>query len=269
MPGFFRGARLSGSAVAPKPTYTGNFSFYSHGIYDCMKLLTSGILTLDRIGPYDVFVVGGGGGSGPRNSTGASGGGGGYTNSLFDYVFSNAREQITVTIGDGGIASNSSDGIANSGKATSFGSYIVADGGQGTQYLSTNSIRAGSGGSGGGGGFSGPEGVANGGSDGADGLGQDLGNAWSKGIGQHTTTRAFADPTEELYSGGGSGARNGAINNRPGTPGGGGAGFGQYPTDDINGKPNTGGGGGGSAISSGRAGGDGGSGIAIIRWRAR
>ena len=103
------------------------------------------------------------------------------------------------------------------------------------------------------------------------------------GLGQGTTTRAFEDENGTLYAGGGSGGTCtygsppswGAP--VPGTDGGGGAGGygldGEATQYGFPGTANSGGGGGGasgtrivSASAPGASGGNGGSGIVIIRW---
>ncbi len=265
-----------------QPQYTGNASFYRHGVYDCMKLLTSGTLTLDRIGPFDIFAVGGGGAGadGGRwnssstggSSTGGAGGGGGYCASIFNFIPVNGNENVTVTIGQGGVKAD--------GGTTTFGSYLSANGGVAGTTGGSSTSKGGNGGSGGGSASRSYEHDAgNGGSDGSDGFAGSGSSASSIGIGQHSTTRAFDDATEALYAGGGGGSTNISVNEgtirggNPGTGGSGGGGNAGRRVAGTSGTPNTGGGGGaGSGRSSSGtilAGGDGGSGVVIIRWKAR
>jgi hypothetical protein len=152
--------------------------------YAVIKFLTSGTLTLSRELLVDIFCVGAGSGGGTRY-----GGGGGYTSNQSGVSLSSP---VTVTIGAGGIGSSTTETGANGG-TTSFGATLSALGGNGKN-----------GGSGAG------EGTINfalggylGGTDGSDGLGGSL-----KGIGQHTTTRAFAESDGELFSDGGSSVYN-------------------------------------------------------------
>ncbi len=265
MPGFFRGSRIGGLAITPNPTYTGQTSTYQHGEYTCLKLLTSGTLSLDNIGPYDVFAVGGGGAGGYGSSTAGSwysgGGGGGYTSNLFNFIPLNGKQSIAVTIGQGATERNTSSMIVRGG-TTLFGEILNAEGGFSGQATSDDSF-GGPGGSGGGTGGRRQE--FGGGSDGSDGGGSS--SPW--GIGQHVTTRAFQDPTEQLYAGGGGGSGNStSYYGGPGGAGGGGHGL-PYSsgTAGSTGEPNTGGGGGGRVGGSSAL--AGGSGVVIIRWKAR
>ncbi len=303
MPGFFRGSRIGGAATNPKPTFTGQYETYQHGVYTCVKMLSSGILVLDKIGPYDIFAVGGGGGGGRsvRRSGSyviAAGGGGGFAVNLFNFAPANGRETINITIGAGGAGgqgdTTSSQIPAEDGKASTFGSYLSAlGGGKGLTgiYSGSSAITGnvgGNGGSGGGRGAGAGRG-GSGGSDGSDGIGGSGGNTSPggpevqfNGIGQHTTTRAFEDQTEILYAGGGGGAGDpqagsGPVGGFGGAGGGGDAGYSDGAVDSFArpkpGVDGLGGGGGGAAYyaggSSSYTGGKGGSGVIIIRWKSR
>ncbi len=270
MPGFYRGSRLSGERLLPKPIFTGESSLYQHNEYDCMKLLTSGTLTLDRIGPFDVFAVGGGGRGGcidqdPVSSDALGGGGGGYTGTLFNFIPTNGKEDIIITVGVGGSGGSGAVGNVEEGRggSSSFGSYLVAEGG-----FPGGRRDNGAGGNGGsGGGYSRSQTdqlLGAGGSDGSDGSHGVSNPSSFNGKGQHTTTRAFQDPTEALYAGGGGGKHPDYI-----PPGKGGAGGGGGNNNTGDGETNTGGGGAGRSSSLANGARVGGSGIVIIRWKAR
>lgn len=222
------------------------------------------------VNSVQVFCVGGGGGGYPGNSiVGGTGGGGGYTKTSIVNV--SPGQQINIIIGAGGKAGNHSMGYLFPGGATSFGSLVVANGGDSAYPNGSN------GGSGGGaGGYHQGEKIGGvGGSDGGDG---GKGNLVG-GVGQHTTTRAFGEPNGTLYSGGGGGGtRSGGATGYPGGAGGaGGGGYGGNwefrPTTGGSGAPNTGGGGGGAGgwdsedngLTAGWAG-PGGSGICLVRY---
>lgn len=212
---------------------------------------SSGTFTVPaNVRTIDIFCVGGGGGgrSGYSLEPGA-GGGGGYTKTVSDYAVTPGGT-FAVSIGAGG-------GVAQAGGSTSFGSVVVANGGS-----AGLTFGGGDGGSGGGG--SGEDWGGNGGSDGSNGVD---GSEGYGGIGQGTSTRAFGEPTNTLYAGGGGGGAK--ITNGAGGSGGGGAGGDIYDGWAVAGTANTGGGGGGGAQHASDASKDGkagGSGICIIRW---
>lgn len=100
----------------------------------------------------------------------------------------------------------------------------------------------------------------NGGEDGSDGtLGSTSVSLAKIGLGQHTTTRAFAEEDGALYSGGG-----GAVGKTYGVGGDGGGGKAGSNTTGTAGQENSGGGGG--ACNSSNGGYVGGSGVVILRW---
>jgi hypothetical protein len=110
-----------------------------------------------RADTLNLLVVGGGGGGGGGQNSSARGGGGGAggykTNSNFP-VFK--TETITITVGGGGTAGATTPTDGGSGTASSFGSYITADGGGGggkaqSGVVSDPGVAGASGGGGGGG----------------------------------------------------------------------------------------------------------------------
>lgn len=183
-------------------SYTGNCDIQDN----CLRLLSSGTLIFNHSTVCDVFLVGGGaGGSGGAANTGGSynyyyggpGGGGGYTITKLQTDITGNLD-IIVTIGNGGYGGNydnsvwadNGPGAGGAGGPTSFGAYSASGGKPGSVY---------SGGNGGSGGASGSK-YANGGIDGGNG-----GNGGNTvGIGQGTTTRAFAEANGALFSAGGN-----------------------------------------------------------------
>jgi len=252
-----RTATLTVQTTKPAFTYSGTYSLLQDSTYQWrLKFLTSGTVRFTHLGCFasgiDLFAVGGGGGGGYQAG---GGGGGGYTKTETGKSIA-ANTDYVVTVGAGGAAATSNAETAGRGGTSSFGSLISADGGYGgMSYNSSPKRKGGDGGSGGGGGGTTDGWAGSGGSDGGNG-GTNYGPG---GTGQGTTTREFGNGT--LYSGGGAGAAstdNGGSNGSPGDGGGGAA--------NTDGGTNTGGGGGGSAHQiETRVGGDGGSGIVIIR----
>lgn len=235
---------------------------------------SSGIFTVPAsVRSIDVFCVGGGGSgaSTPNDMTSGNycggGGGGGYTKTGTYTVTPGTKYTVTVGAGGRGVAG----GVGNSGGLTSMGSLISASGGkQGWTYRSDYKCSGGDGGSGGGGssintytpGGTGGTNGSNGGN-GFNSISSVSGHSGGKG--QGTTTREFGSSSGALYSGGGGGGHYKEGDNvAPGGAGGGGEGACVAHGAGNSGSVNTGGGGGGSKCLWG--GGNGGSGIAIIRW---
>lgn len=234
-------------------------------------------------GHADIFLVGGGGSGkkGNRDTYGSSGGGGGagYTKTISSVAISSA---LTFVIGAGGDGGNGSTLTPKAG-----GDTTVSGGASGTAKGGTTSIRdieynnygGYNGGSGGGAGTTSTandsETFGNGGSNGSNG-----GDSYSGGgndyggLGQGTTTRAFGENSGTLYSGGGGGGGTRLGLRGAGGQGGGGIGGTTSYTNAKNagnGTANTGGGGGGGPLDETlvtTAPGSGGSGIALIRWKA-
>lgn len=239
------------------PEFTGNHAIFGDETSGRIELYESGTLTLYP-GTYDFFAVGAGSGSSMApgtgsNSVGRAGGAGGYTNTLLSHVIEE-KINLTAVIGAGGTVGV--NGSSSSLSTASSQYLLTAEGGTAN---SSDYHNGGSGGSGGGAPTNSGTGGA-GGSDGSNGANATNGTG---GAGQGTTTRAFADPSGTLYSGGGGGA------SRLGSGGAGGAGGGGNGTNNAasgSGTPNTGGGAGGGYASNASQGGQGGSGIITIRW---
>ena len=230
----------------------------------------------------EYLVVGGGGGGGGW-STAGGGGAGGFLSGDTRL----AAGTYTVTVGAGGTrGDNSSSRTGTTGGNSQLGSSLVAYGGGGGG--SASNINGLNGGSGGGGFCSSTAGL---GGSGVSGQGNNGGNggpgSWRSGSG------GGADQAGGLGNGGygsapggrgkiskldfvwkyyaGGGASGGCSNgNNSGGLGGGGNG-GRTNSDGTNGETNLGGGGGGGGCYNTRAtfGGQGGSGIVIIRYWGR
>ena len=226
-----------------------------------IKFLTSGALTTKVAIDVDVFLVGGGGGGQETAGIhGGSAGGGGYTQTYKNISISASQNQ-NIQIGSGGAGGGSSG--SDGGQSYFISTSYAANGGIGAALN-----KAGNGGSGGG-----CSGAADekypgiGGSDGSSGTTNNT--LCTIGYGQGTTTREFGESSATLYAGGGTGGQY-RYNSWPGPlaggAGGGGAGGG-YNSVAADGVANTGGGGGGGTPYYGVSvnGGNGGSGIVIIR----
>lgn len=256
-------------------------------------LTSSGVWTVpDGVRSIDIFLVGGGGGGGTGEKKGASypwysgtGGAGGYTGTWKSIQVS-PNTQFNCVVGIGGVAGSGVS--ARPGGNSAFGSMSVMGG-------SNEGSWKGNGGSGGGGSSEGSYGNGgSGGTDGADGQagtnnGSPVGSGIPGGKGQKTTTRAFGEGGNILYSGGGGAGAGSANwyeesdgwprNPNPGVGGAGGGGRGGgrgndgKPNFPIAGQSNTGSGGGAGCAGytntnweSYTNGAIGGSGVCIIRW---
>ena len=195
-----------------------------------------------------------------RDYYGGGGGGGGYT-SYKNGIAVSPGQQITITVGAGGLAEYS---VGEPSSAT-FGNMVLvsAKGGLsgGPKIVAYN---AGDGGSAGG--YGSTESIEpphDGWSD-----GNPSPNGSNRYVGQGSTTKEFGTGT--LYSGGGGGGvyvSNAGTNRQEGGyggSGGGGKGAG-YNTDSAPGSFGTGGGGGGGKYDN-RWGSKGGSGNVIVTW---
>lgn len=245
--------------------------------------------------PADILMVAGGGGGGYQ--VGGGGGGGGYVQLLNYNVTSGSN---SIVIGSGGSGGSGSSRAYNGGNTTISltATTLTAVGGGGgsnhTVNYNQNNNQGWDGGSGGGGsgdsnstseyggastqpttvggqsgvgfGTSGGRGRtgdwAGGGGGGAGQAGYDSpsgGNGGNGGSGKQWLNGSY-------YSGGGGGCNNSSSSNVSGGNGGGGSGTGNSNNSSAkNGTSNTGGGGGGVRDTSGD-GGNGGSGIVIIRY---
>lgn len=252
------GDSLTANATTPaKPK--GTQTFTSSGTFTVPAGVTS----------IDIFVLGGGAAGGGSSDlegeypAAAGGGGGGYTNTIKSYSVT-PGQTFSVTIGAGGAAASPGWGTGGTGGTTSFGSVISAGGGYGGEGGSQDQQRKGGSGGSGGGGSTHATGYA-GGSDGGNGNGNTGYHAG--GSGQGRTTRAFAESSNTLYAGGGGGGPGRWSGTRAAGGAGGGGMGGNLNVGPGSGSANTGGGGGGGGSSGSWCyGGNGGSGICIVRW---
>lgn len=236
----------------------------------------------------DVLVVAGGGGGGSRQE-GGGGGAGGLRIELGVPV----NDSVPVIVGSGGTGGSSGAGQqGGDGEASSFGGIAALGGGGGGASYSGNPLAAGrDGGSGGGGGRSGSASyrvggsgepgqghdgagggsVSGGGGGGAASAGSPGGNSAQSGgdggAGISLATVGFVAPgAPDGVAGGGGGAQGGA-----GSHGGGSGSTGTNAGQHAQANTGSGGGGGGRSIDGGgisdQPGGDGGSGLVIVRWR--
>ena len=252
----------------------------------------------------DYLVVAGGGGGGVSSGSGAGGAGGfregynpgSYTASpLATTALPVSVTTYPITVGAGGIGASSSPfppSATGTGSNSVFSTITSTGGGGGGSENPSSPIKDGaSGGSGGGGSYAGgggtggtgntpptspPQGnnggagggtYGGGGGGGATGTGSNYcgsGNGGNGGAG--ATTSISGSPT--AYAGGGGGGSQ-TPSSTVGTGGTGGGGPGGYScsTPGTPGTVNTGGGGGGGATPTALAGGSGGSGIVIIRYK--
>ena len=290
---------ITGSCIVPMMYCTGGDVVDTTSVsgYTMHVFTTTGDSTLDCsnsvAGFVDILVVAGGGGGG-----GIIAGGGGAGGLLYSENYSVSPNSYTITVGAGGIGGNgynSSTQGGNVGGSSIFdvsglSSTITAiGGGGGSHYGANTSSSDRDGGSGGGGGnalaglgtlgqghnggykeesagerqgggggagSAGDDGTVAGSGNGGDGV--DYSSAFSSNYGD---SGWFA-------SGGGGGIRSG--NGTVGTASAGGGGDGtNSSTKAGDGQANTGGGGGGAGYTSGNTnilGGNGGSGIVIVRY---
>lgn len=274
----------------PEYTYTGAHQLIDDGGGNWrIKFLSSGTLTLGKKVKVDAFLVGGGGGgcstmdNEGTSICGGAGGGGGYT-ATHKAVVLEKGTAYAVTIGAGG-AGGTYSGLGKQGGATKIvgGNVSLTVNGGGVGGLNGSAgCYGGAGGSGGGGnGSSGYTSVNNvagpwGGQDGGnsrkkDGTQATENTSWGNpfGKGQGTTTREFGEDGGTLYAGGGGSGVSVYDSDafHYGGSGGGAAG-GRYTEFGNNASANTGGGGGGCGqnyTNYSRPGGNGGSGILILR----
>lgn len=235
--------------------------------------------------------AGGGGGSGANGATGTNkpggGGGGGGGASINDFYITDLPATVPITIGTGGAGAVAQSGTVPgsagaNGTATTFGTYLSADGGQGGSVGGGGASGGNSlGGNGGGGTFTGgtggtavpgPTPMAI--TPAVYGLAASGGGA---GQGPNTTNTSAA-PTNGgqnntfFLGGGNAGGGTGFSYTTPyhgGTGGGGGGGYPSFPSaqNGGNGVRGGGGGGGGAGSTSSGAGGTGGAGfVAVTTW---
>lgn len=244
-----------------------------------------------------LVVAGGGGGAGSANDSTAWGGGGGGAGGVLAGSTFLTTENFTVSVGAGGAGGSLSSNVAlqqgSNGGNSSFSNLTAIGGGGGGAYK----VQGNAGGSGGGGGGRGtgnnlrtagglgtPDQGNNGGSSrddnsngrsagggggGAGGPGgtggTDVTVAGNGGAGLPTNITGL--PNVWIAGGGGGGARDtnsGAVQT-PGTGGIGGGGAGSITGNGFTASPNSGSGGGGAGTNG--AGGNGGSGMVIVRYK--
>lgn len=214
----------------------------------------------------DIFCVGGGGGGGRcygsssyHTTDGGGGGAGGYTNTAYNITV-HQGEVLNLIIGAGGAGSQNNYNGGNGGTTSVSRNGVIlctANGGNGGYSKGSHNVVP-----------------AKGGSDGGKGAYRDnytiaATNGASDGNpGQGRTTRAFGESWNTLYCGGGGGGDCDAGIQGAGGAGGGGAG-GNGRNQGQNGVPNTGGGGGGGGGFWGvnSPGGNGASGVVLIRFK--
>ncbi len=248
----------------PAFDYTGEYETSADENYWYVTLKTSGAIAFKFPKTIDVFVVGGGGGGGSRmNDDGGGGGGGGYTTTAKRIAVAKGTG-YEIVIGRGGTGSSKAYANTYGGtgvsamdgeQSSAFG--FTAEGGKG----GTSKL----GGDGGcGGGFNGGDGGSNGG----DGYGA-ITETRGPGKGQGMSTRAFSEGVYACYGGGGGGGALRYSASGPGKGGETGGGDGGQAKDGVvsgqNGADNTGGGGGAVGGEADGYGGNGGSGVVIIR----
>jgi len=269
-----RPAEVSGTTGSPGVATDGSATIYS--------FTGDGSITFSRAGFVELLMIGGGGGGGRRG--GAGGGGGGFLPVSSAYF---GATTFTVKPGAGGVGGTSSgadEGQAGgNGFVSSIGDFYVPGGGGGAgharasggQEYSAPGLNGGSGGGAGlyeqtpsrlgglgfsplgnNGGASAYRGAGGGGGAGAVGAN---GASSVGGAGGAGDTSAITGSLV-FYSGGGGGS---STSGTPGAGGNGGGGAGNNTTSGVSGTANTGGGGGGT--DTGTVGGNGGSGIVIVR----
>jgi hypothetical protein len=286
---YLYGVAKLGTTPAISPYATGGDTIMTDGTYWYHTFVSSGTFTPQKALSCDYLVVAGGGGGGaavsgtPTGGGGAGGlrstvtatGGGGSLESKLSLALGTG---YTVTVGAGGAVAAAGNQLGNSGSNSVF-STITSTGGGGGGKETINAL---SGGSGGGGsyanaagagtanqGFAGGAGSTganqgSGGGGGANAVGQagSSSNGGNGGAGVATSITG----SSVTYAGGGGGATyNGGT---AGSGGSGGGGAGGTFVNGTNGTANTGGGGGGAGGSNGVQyyGGQGGSGIVIVRY---
>ena len=282
----WNGSAWVGAGVFGVASNTPTGSYTDGADYEYVSFLTDGTLTVTRGGFFDVLLVGGGGGGGL--GFGGGGGGGGLLYLTDAYLPAGA---LTVTVGAGGPfgprSANGASQYGNNGGMSRVGPYTVLGGGGGASQLyeapnwdsgpgliggcgggtsgnntNSNETATGLGLLGGNGGAGNYLGGAGGGGMGADGQEGDnsLGANGGDGVQNSITGSAV------YYAGGGAGYGYAYTSQGTGGLGGGGDCVGSgYSGTGLPGTANTGGGGAGANAPNG---GDGGSGIVIVRWRA-
>jgi uncharacterized repeat protein (TIGR02543 family) len=288
--GFLVSIPVTANAAACVPTSTivaGDTVLTFTTVGSCEWSVPVGITTAD------VLVVGGGGAGGTSSNGAGGGGGGGQVNAQASISISGV---ITLQIGAGGIAQTVASATAGgNGGTSSFtrtsGSVISASGGSGGASVAVSAVgspsatgyNGGGGsvhastktiGSNGVGGYKGGNSVgssstadaqAGGGGGGSGGNGSDAltSGATNGGAGGVGVSNSYIG-SATFYGGGGGGGKRNASTGTVGSGGSGGGGAGGKVANGVDATANTGGGGGGAGGEY--VGGDGGSGVVIVRY---
>jgi len=280
---------------------SGGVITYSNG-YAIHTFKSSDVFKMPFTGPVEVMVVAGGGGGG--NDMGGGGGAGGvvYSSAL---TVNTGSYNVVIGAGGAGAASGSSAGVAYfaaNGVNSSFYGLTAIGGGRGASRHNGNNFPAAVGGSGGGASGGGVPAGGNGGANAAGTPGQGYAGGagagtWYPGGGGGAGGVGFNQPGDGgpglrylslspyYFAGGGGGAGHDGNSGNGGIGGGGGGGAwnsvvstgGAGINNGLSGgagsnQPggnagaNTGGGGGGGSYNTNNKGGDGGSGIVIIKY---
>lgn len=272
------GAKATGGAIYQDADYFYH-AFFSSGTFTPTQSLSA-----------DVLVIAGGGGGG--NAFGGGGGAGG----LLGFTSQSLTAQnYTITVGGGGAGSTSESSKGSNGSNSVFGSLTTCTGGGGGgSYQTTSGANGGSGGggsgdwNGGNGTFTGGTGTSGQGFAGGDGyklppIYRSGGGGGSTAVGQTLTSTsgggnggagtstysswatATASGASGSYAGGGGGGGFGGNNLVAGT-GSAGGGNGGFGAAGSNATAFTGSGGGGGSGGAAWNGGNGASGIVIVRY---
>lgn len=230
----------NGWSVVVKPSTSGGAS----SSYDIQTFNTSGTWTKPVSGTFAIVECWGGGGSGGVGSesggsggtlySGGGGGGGNYATRIFSLADLASTVSVTVGTGGAGVATPGNDGFP--GANTTFGSYLIAHGGQGGGCVSDKTPQPYFYGGGGGGGRKTVSYSTY--TDYLGGVG-----GWGAGDGGDSVSAGSIFPSKNriggssYYGGGGGGAVGGSGGNSMYGGGGGGGG------GDYSGFPSVGGGG--------------------------
>ena len=270
---------LASMQIASAISATGGNATYESGGYRVHIFTNSSAasnLVVTAGGTVDVLIVGGGGGGG--ETIGGGGGGGGVISSN---SFNLTPGVYQVSVGNGGAGGWDGGGSYPAGVKggnSAFSTLTAIGGGAGGGF---NGAASGTGGSAGGNGASsgaragytsgqgndggtGDSGNAGGGGGGANAAGA-AGVGGVGGNGGAGITTSISGVSTSYAGGGGGGTRTGFGSAGAGGSGGGGAG-GTGGNPGVSGTAGTGGGGGGGGFTSDQPGGNGGSGIVIVRY---
>ena len=266
------GVATGGTSITPWTVATVN--------YNGSKFTTDGTLTVSTAGLFDYALIGGGGsGSGGRSSGAVPNGGAGGAGMYVTGTVYLAATTYAVKVG-AGEAGVSGRPVPSASGTTAITNVVAATAGGGGQGYGGSGFAGGQGGGGGtygsaagyssllSTGFAGGNGVlgatgSGGGGGGAGGVGGNgsglVGGTGGAGV---SVTNFNGGVSLTIAGGGGGGGTSGGT----ASDGGGASG---NNSNGANGTANTGGGGGGgnSIDTNVRSGGNGGSGIAFIRWK--